>query len=119
MMMPRKRHGSKRVAEMEQVDRPGAQPDFEEFSRCRGGQFVVSVAPGVVVELTLIEATAMPARSHAARPVPFSLVFLGPKGRGLSQGIHAFDHDELGPFEMFIVPIAPVEQGPRYEAIFN
>ena len=103
---------------MAQVDRPGAQPDFEEFSRCRGGRFEVSVAPGIV-ELTLIEVKAMPAQSHAARPVPFSLVFLGPKNRDLSQGIHAFDHEELGPFEIFIVPIAPVEQGARYEAIFN
>jgi hypothetical protein len=104
---------------MERFDRPGAQPDFEEFSRCRGGRFEVSVAQGSVVELTLIDATAMPTRSHPARPVPFSVVFLGPKDRRLSQGIHAFEHEELGPFEMFIVPIAPVEQGPRYEAIFN
>jgi hypothetical protein len=104
---------------MERLDRPGALPDFEGFSRCRGGRFEVHVAQGSVVELTLIEATAMPTRSHPMRRMPFSIVFLGPKDRRLSQGVHVFEHEVLGTFEMFIVPIVPVEQGPRYEAIFN
>jgi hypothetical protein len=104
---------------MKRLDHPRGLPGFEEFSESQGDLFLVSCAHGVVVELTLIEAMAVPARSHPDRPLPFSIVFLGPKDRRLSQGIHSFDHEGLGSFEMFIVPIVPVEQGPRYEAIFN
>jgi hypothetical protein len=104
---------------MDRLDRPGGLPDFEEFSKCGGSRFAVLVAQGSVVELTMLEATALPNRSHPSRLLPFSVVFLGPKDRRLSQGIHAFEHEVLGTFEMFIVPIAPIEQGARYEAIFN
>jgi hypothetical protein len=103
---------------MERSDRPGSPPEFEGFSDRQGDRFLVSVPDGVV-ELTLIEACVLSARVHAGRREPFSVVFLGPQDRRLFQGIHKFEHEELGSFEMFIVPIAPVEQGPRYEAIFN
>jgi hypothetical protein len=103
---------------MERSDGPGSPPEFQGFSDRQGDRFLVSVPDGVV-ELTLIEATVLPTRVNAARREPFSVVFLGQRDCRLTQGTHTFEHEELGSFEMFIVPIAPVEQGPRYEAIFN
>jgi hypothetical protein len=68
---------------MERLDRPGSLPAFEDFSKCRGGRFVVTVAQGVV-ELITIEVSALPVRSHFSRPFPCSVLFLGPKDRRLS-----------------------------------
>jgi hypothetical protein len=37
----------------------------------------------------------------------------------LSQGVHNFKHDQMGQFELFIVPIKQDEQGFYYQAVFN
>lgn len=50
----------------------------------------------------------------------FSLLFSGDIARRLDQDTYAFEHVELGRFEMFIVPVGRAE-GSRcyYEAVFN
>ena len=48
----------------------------------------------------------------------FSLCFVGPPGFELGQGTHALDHDALGTLELFLVPLEPSADGPRYECIF-
>ncbi|MGP0063239.1 MAG: DUF6916 family protein [Isosphaeraceae bacterium] len=104
---------------MDEFERIGDQPGFPMFSKYLGGCFRVVSDHGPVVELTLIEATAHPSRGNPTRALPFSVVFRGAPGLRLSQGTFAFEHDVLGAFEMFIVPIVPDEHGPRYEAVFN
>jgi len=104
---------------MQGFERRGVQPDFPNFEECLGSRFRVVADHAPAVELTLIEAKTLPSSGHSLRPVPFSIVFRGPIGLRLSQRTYAFEHDALGMFEMFIVPIAPDEHGPRYEAIFN
>jgi len=104
---------------MDGFDRFGDQPSFPMFTERLGGRFRVVAVPGTVVELTLVEATSLPSRGNTMRPVPFSIVFRGPTERRLPQGTYPFEHVALGAFEMFIVPIAPDEHGPRYEAVFN
>jgi len=37
----------------------------------------------------------------------------------LDQGVHNLSHDQMGDFELFIVPIKRDEHGFYYEAIFN
>jgi hypothetical protein len=49
---------------------------------------------------------------------PFSLVFRGPLEPLLPQQIYRFEHDALGSFEVFIVPIGADEAGVRYEVVF-
>ncbi len=49
---------------------------------------------------------------------PFSLVFRGPPEPILPQRIYRFEHDTLGSFEIFIVPIGADETGVRYEVVF-
>ena len=104
---------------MDGFERIGGQPSFPMFGECLGSRFRVVPDDGAVVELTLIEATKLTSRGHPARPEPFSLVFRGPAGLRLPQRIYSFEHEALGAFEMFIVPIVPDGQGPRYEAVFN
>lgn len=49
----------------------------------------------------------------------FSLYFQGPAEPALPQKLYAFQHDQMGEFEMFIVPIAKNDAGFRYESVFN
>ncbi len=73
------------------------------------------------LELILVETTEV-AAAWAVRPGerrPFSLIFRGPRDVLLPQRTYRFEHDRLGAFEIFIVPIGPDEAGHRYEAVFN
>lgn len=58
---------------------------------------------------------------------PFSVVFGGPAEPVLPQGICRLEHEQLGPLDVFLVPVGPGEPaapGPaaaamRYEAVFS
>jgi hypothetical protein len=50
---------------------------------------------------------------------PFSVTFLNRTQRVLPQSTYRLLHDELGAFELFIVPIARDAEGVRYEAVFT
>jgi hypothetical protein len=49
----------------------------------------------------------------------FSLVFVGPEAPTLSQGTWPLVHDAFGRIELFLVPIGPGPDRPRYEAVFT
>jgi hypothetical protein len=49
----------------------------------------------------------------------FSLLFRGPVDRPLGQETYRFEHDQIGAFELFIVPMRAEHDGRYYEAIFN
>ena len=53
------------------------------------------------------------------RQVNFSLLFRGPLELPLPQQIYAFEHGQLGQFDVFIVPIKRDANGLYYEAVFN
>ena len=53
------------------------------------------------------------------RNIRFSLVFRGPQEPLLPQQIYAFEHDKLGRFDLFIVPVKRDANGLYYEAVFN
>lgn len=55
----------------------------------------------------------------ALERVPFSLLFRGPREPVLAQRIYPLVHDELGRFELFLVPVAQDDDGTRYEAVFT
>jgi hypothetical protein len=54
-----------------------------------------------------------------ARGESFMLLFHGPSDRMLPQGTYAFTHDELGRFDLFIVPIGQAPGVFQYQAVFN
>jgi hypothetical protein len=68
-----------------------------------------------VVELELIELFD----GSTPRQVRFSLVFRGPHDPFLAQRIYKMEHEQLGAFDLFIVPIKREEDGLYYEAVFN
>jgi hypothetical protein len=94
------------------------------FLPCLNTKFRVGVDPASFVELELAEASDLnPAsRSQPGKGpelVSFSLIFNGPDNRFLPQQIHAFAHDRIGRFELFIVPIGQKPGIIQYQAVFS
>ena len=80
--------------------------------------------PDGEIEAELIEARALgggPGRAGAGtrRRVPFSLSFRTSATAPLPQRIYEVAHDEMGSYEIFLVPIGPDGRGMVYEAIFT
>lgn len=101
------------------------QISFLDFASMVNTAFQVS-ADSRTVELLLVGAKpATPSRSTGANSEDggnekFSLLFSGPVNNPLSQDTHNFEHQRIGRFQMFIVPVGPREPGHRYyEAVFN
>jgi hypothetical protein len=93
---------------------------IDTFSGRIGDRFRISADESVAVEAILTEATAAgDAESRLGERVPFSLVFRGPLDPILPQRIYRFEHDSLGAFDVFIVPIGRDESGMHYEAVFG
>jgi hypothetical protein len=67
------------------------------------------------IELALVEVVD----GSTSRQVSFSLLFRGPQQPPLAQQIYPFEHDRLGGFDLFIVPVRQDAQGRYYEAIVN
>ena len=94
---------------------------YAQFAAQRNSRFVVKPPARNCLELELVEANL-----HAARPgapgmsgESFSLVFAGPSAPALPQGTYPFEHQELGSFSLFIVPVSADPQRVCYEAVFN
>jgi hypothetical protein len=88
----------------------------EEFSKNANTKFQVQADENSHVELDLIAVSEL--KLHP-RQEEFSLRFRGPLDTFLGQGVRDFTHDQMGRFELFIVPIKKDEQGFYYEAVFN
>lgn len=81
---------------------------FETFRRLVNTRF--TVRQGDTLELVKME----------GNEEIFSLMFLGDPARQLEQNTYSFEHDKLGQFEMFIVPVGRADGSScYYEAVFN
>ena len=72
----------------------------------------------VELELAEVKGYAKKAEEHSGME-RFSAFFDGPGEVQLPQGVYSLSHDQMGQFEIFLVPIARNESGFRYEAVFN
>jgi hypothetical protein len=88
------------------------------FSGREGEPFRLTGDDGAPLDLELVSVTPG-AAPPAGRRRPFSLVFRGALEPVLPQQIYRFEHDELGSFELFIVPIGPDDAGMQYQAVFG
>jgi hypothetical protein len=72
------------------------------------------------VELELHEVKGWQARANEQTGLErFSVFFTGPGDIFLPQQIYTLEHEQMGVFEIFLVPIGRDAQGFRYEAVFN
>ena len=88
----------------------------EEFSKNANTKFKVRVDDSTQVELDLIAVSDLKVYPQQEE---FSLEFRGPLNAFLDQRVHNFTHDQMGEFELFIVPIKQDAEGFYYEVIFN
>jgi hypothetical protein len=95
----------------------------ETFQPRVGERFRIRPSANTDIPAELIEARPLGAAGRApgpsARRVPFSLSFRTPRVHVLPQRIYEVVHDELGSYEIFLVPIGPDAEGMVYEAIFT
>jgi len=93
------------------------------FSPLVGETFRLHVPPAHVLDLVLVEATPIVAESpaHAAnrRKTPFTLIFNGPPHVVASQHMYPIEHETLGRYELFVVPIGPKHGAMQYQVIFT
>lgn len=93
---------------------------IETFSEHLGGTFNIRPDDTGQVDVELISATGLGGSTGEEMPrQPFSIVFRGPGDVLLPQRIYRMQHDKIGSFELFLVPIGPDEKGLRYEAVFT
>jgi hypothetical protein len=88
-----------------------------------GDTFPLELEDGGEVELELVEVEeAGPEASRAAAAAglrqPFSILFRGPLDPLVPQGTYAVSQNEIGSFELFIVPIGQDARGTQYQAVF-
>ena len=88
----------------------------EEFSQHANTEFQVLVDDNTSVPLELTSVSELKVYPQQEE---FTLEFRGPLNMFLEQGIHNFAHDQMGEFELFIVPVKQDAQGFYYEAVFN
>jgi len=98
--------------------------NFQTFASQLNSTFQVKLADGSIVPLKLVEATRGTLQKSAGPKgityEQFSLVFTGPLDSALDQCIHAFEHERIGQFDIFIVPVVSRDTSVmHYECIFN
>ena len=97
---------------------------IDTFAPLEGQTFRVHVegAPPVAMQLATVKEIPVSGwrpEEAADHRKPFSLVFLCRSQYVLQQAIYRFEHDGLGAFEIFIVPIGRTAEGVNYEAVFS
>ena len=88
----------------------------ETFSQNANSKFQVQLDENTSVELELVEVSEFKVYPEQEE---FALEFRGPLDKFLDQGVRDFTHEQMGQFELFIVPVRQDAQGFYYEAVFN
>jgi hypothetical protein len=104
---------------------PFDQLTFARFSALVKTRFRVQADATTRIELELAKATQLQSqiRPNSDGTILtyecFSLTFNGPGSRCLEQKMYEFQHDELGTFSLFMVPIGKTRDSFQYEVVFN
>ncbi len=93
--------------------------DLATFQPLVGQTFDLRIKETSSIELTLTEAKLGPWQPPEGPPWAFELMFQGPPDPILPQATYRLTHPEIGPLDIFIVPIAHSDQGTTYQAVFN
>lgn len=86
------------------------------FSENLNTKFHIYPEGAEALEAELIDLTEV---NISPRQEQFSILFRGPLNIFLQQGIYKMEHDQIGKFDLFLVPIRQDQDGYYYEAVFN
>lgn len=89
------------------------------FKKCLYTKFRVNLAGAKSQFLKLVEVKHWHTQTQPADRECFSNEFLAVDGHKLRQGTYTVEHELLGKFEMFLVPLGNKNSEIRYEALFN
>ena len=94
----------------------GASLTHEAFSQQLNTKFQVHLDENTSVELELVEVSDIKLYPQQEE---FTIVFRSAPNALLSQGMGNFSHEQMGEFELFVVPVRQDANGFYYEAVFN
>jgi hypothetical protein len=86
------------------------------FSESMNTLFRLQADLGEMIDLELIE---LKEGYSSSRQEQFSITFRGPGNFILPQKTYRVEHDRIGQFDLFIVPIGQDKTSTYYEAVFN
>src|SRR5437868_3817156 len=86
------------------------------FAENMNTEFRVALDDSAGVELLLTDMREM---QGAPRQEQFALTFRGPAETFLPQRTYRVEHERIGAFDLFLVPIDQDQEGFAYEAVFN
>jgi hypothetical protein len=92
----------------------------KEFSQHVNTKFRANLEDGGAVDLELVEVKGYLSKPEEQSGMErFSAFFQGPPETRLTQKVYTLNHDRMGEFEIFLVPVGGQGQDSRYEAVFN
>ena len=92
----------------------------EAFQPRVGNRFRICPSPDSAVDAELVEVRSLGGGARVAnRRAPFALLFRTTLGAPMPQRIYQVEHDAMGAYEIFLVPVGKDATGVLYEAIFT
>jgi hypothetical protein len=91
---------------------------IDDFKDRVGETFTATAADGRTLALTLTSVDELEGRPDAER-APFALKLRDAAQDHVPQQTLAIEHEQMGGFDLFVVPLGPVPDGMQYEAIFT
>ena len=88
----------------------------EAFAAHVQTDFQILVEDAPVLSLKLVEVSGPGVENGQEQ---FALLFQGPLETPLGQGMQQIKHEQMGTFDLFLVPVSRERDGMRYEAVFN
>src|ERR1041385_5537543 len=89
-----------------------------EFSKHVNTKFRVATEPPIELQLTEVKPYLNQVNEQSGLE-RFSIFLVGPGDRYLPQRIYPVEHQGMGAFELFLVPVGQNHDGLLYEAVFN
>ena len=90
----------------------------KEFAKHLNTKFRVALEEPIDLELTEVKGY-LSRENEKSGMERFSAFFHGPREPFLLQRTYSFEHERMGAFDLFLVPINQDANGVRYEAVFN
>ncbi|HMF56713.1 MAG TPA: hypothetical protein VK619_10255 [Pyrinomonadaceae bacterium] len=86
------------------------------FSEQLNTKFRIRFSESQIIEVELVEVSELKLSRVQER---FSILFRAPVDALFRQGLFGMEHEQMGAFELFLVPVFKEKDGIYYEAVFN